>query len=150
MASFAPQLPLEGIPNWTKVTQPVSEPIADKSGAMTLLAAGEGIEGATKIAEDIDQGEIKDKVRAGVDALRDTTTLAYQNIRDAKLKGEAPADAAMKTAGFIGSLAPGGPATDVPPGLSTGLDRAEDIGTALAQTGKAKVAAGERRTSWQD
>jgi len=46
---------------------------------------------------------LKEKVRAGVDTLRDTTTLAYEDIRKSQVQGTAPDPQAAKTAGFTGS-----------------------------------------------
>lgn len=132
MVTFAPDLPQTTPPDWTNVVRPVQQPESDKSSGLRLDTAGTILSGAVKTAEELDRSNIEEKTRAGVDAIRDTTTLAYQNIRDAQMTGQSPAEAAARTAGFTGSLIQPG-AGEVPPGLQSGIDRAGDIGTAMAQ-----------------
>jgi hypothetical protein len=134
MATFAPDLPNMNTPDWTKVTKPIEQPEADKSKGIALSTIGTGIaEGAT-LAENTFESYVKDKIRSGVDALRDTTTTAYENIRNAQVTGGKPDPRAVQTAGFDGSLL--NQNTDIPQGLQTGLDRAGNLALAQAQ-GKA-------------
>ena len=131
MVTIAPELPSVTPPEWLRESRPISDLSVDKSAAIGITTGAQALETGVNVAENLQQKAISDKTRAGVDAIRDTTTLAYENIRNAQLSGQSPADAAMRTAGFTGSLT--GSQPDVPPGLQAGLDRADQIGTAMAQ-----------------
>jgi len=135
MVTFAPTLNTVNAPDWTNITKPISQPAADESKGIALKTIGEGISGTVNAVETGVEDFLKDKVRAGVDSLRDTTTLAYEDIRRAQVTGTNPDPRAVKTAGFDGSLLPPG-TTDVPASLQAGLDRAGRLATAKAQ-GKA-------------
>jgi hypothetical protein len=132
MASFDPQLPLMPVPDWSNNSRPVSQPESDKSLGQTLSTIGEGIQGAASLAENTAEDYLKEKVHAGVDALRDSTTLAYQNIRNAQVTGATPDPNAVRTAGFTGSLSSPG-TTDVPEALQAGLDKASTLALAKSQ-----------------
>src|SRR6266852_2470682 len=134
MATFAPELQNMPIPDWTKTSHPTSQPESDKSKGIALSTIGEGIQGAATIAETGAEDYLKEKVRAGVDTLRDTTTLAYEDIRKYQVQGTAPDPQAARTAGFTGKLTSDGP--DIPDGLQSGLDKATTLSLAKAQ-GKA-------------
>lgn len=131
MVVFNPQSQEGNIPRWGGDSRPISDIPADKSTALAITAAGEGLENATKTAETIDQDVIKEKTRAGVDALRGATTAAYESIRAAQVQGVTPDPNAIRAAGFDATLLKGVPS--VPDGLQSGLDRAENIGNAKAQ-----------------
>src|SRR6266566_1990835 len=134
MATFAPQLNDVPVPDWTRISHPTTQPEADKSKGLTLSAVGEGITGVTNLAETATEDYLKEKVRAGVDTLRDSTTLAYENVRNAQKTGEAPDPRAAATAGFTGKLASDTP--DIPENLQAGLDKATTLALAKSQ-GKA-------------
>src|SRR5882762_10716698 len=134
MVTFAPELQNMPIPDWTKTSHPTSQPESDKSKGIALSTIGEGIQGAATIAETGAEDYLKEKVRAGVETLRDTTTLAYEDIRKSQVQGTAPDPQAAKTAGFTGKLTSDGP--DIPDGLQSGLDKATTLSLAKAQ-GKA-------------
>src|SRR5882762_2043557 len=134
MVTFAPELQSMPIPDWTKSSHPASQPESDKSKGLMLSTIGEGIEGVSKLAETGMEDYLKEKVHAGVDALRDTTTLAYEDVRKAQVQGTTPDPQAAKTAGFTGKLASDD--TGVPDGLQAGLDKASTLALAKAQ-GKA-------------
>lgn len=135
MATFAPELQPVNIPDWTNNSKPISQPEPDRSKGLALSAAASGIEDTTNVAEKITEQYLHEKVSAGVDALRDTTTAAYENIRNSQVTGQAPDPKAIRTAGFNGSLtAPG--TTDIPDALQAGLDKATSLGLAKSQ-GKA-------------
>jgi hypothetical protein len=135
MAGFAPELQPINPPDWTNVTRPISQPLADESKGIALKTIGEGISGAVNTVETGVEDFLKDRVRSGVEAIRDTTTLAYQNIRNAQVTGQNPNPQAVQTAGFNGSLVPPG-TTEIPEALQSGLDRAGRLAAAKAQ-GKA-------------
>ncbi len=130
MAVFNPQIAPTNDPNWTNVSRPISDLAADKSSALRIGAVAEGLDAAVRTAESIDQDIIKDKVRVGVDALQRTTTAAYENVRDSMLSGAAADPRAANVAGL--SLVRNA-AADIPAGLDSGIDRAENIGAARAQ-----------------
>lgn len=136
MAIFNPQVQDINTPDWTKTSHPISQPEADKSKGIMLSTVGNALEGGVKIAEDTMQDYLKEKVSAGVDALRDTSILAYQDIRSSQITGQPPDPAAVKTAGFKGTLVKEAN-SDVPDDLQSGLDRAQNIALAKAQRGSA-------------
>lgn len=130
MAIFNPQGPQNQERDWTNVSRPISDIPADKSTALAISATGDALESGVKIAETVQQDIIKEKTRAGVESLRDATTVAYDTTRAALIKGEQPPTAAANVAGL--SLLQKGNA-NVPESLQAGLDRAEDLATARAQ-----------------
>lgn len=132
MVTFAPELTNMPVPDWSNNSRPITQPEADRSKGLTLSAIGEGIEGTAKLAENTMEDYLKEKVHAGVDALRDSTTLAYEDIRKSQVTGQAPDPNAVRTAGFNGSLsAPG--TTDIPSALQAGLDKASTLALAKSQ-----------------
>ena len=131
MATFAPDIPAIQAPDWTNVTKPVTQPEADKSKGLALDTAGTAVTGAASLAETTMESYLKDKVSAGVDAVRDTTTAAYESIRRAQLAGVPPDPRAVGVAGFTGSLSQGNP--DVPEALQSGLDKATSLALAKSQ-----------------
>jgi hypothetical protein len=129
MAPVNPQLQPINPPEWTNISRPISDIPADKSKALTIAAATDTLDTGVHVAESIDQDTIKEKTRAGVESIRDATTLAYENVRSSLIKGQQPDPKAAEIAGL--SLMKANPA--VPDALQAGLDRAEDLGTARAQ-----------------
>jgi len=136
MAIFNPQTPDIKTPDWTNTSRPISQPESDKSAGMLLQTLGQSLESGVKIAEDTMEDFLKDKVSAGVDALRDTSILAYQDIRSNQITGTPPAQGAVQTAGFKGTLTKEAN-SDIPDDLQSGLDRAQNIALAKAQRGSA-------------
>lgn len=136
MVAWNPLLPNAQDPNYLNYSKPISDIPADKSKALAISAAGDALEGAVTVAERIDQDIIKDKTRAGVDALRGATTASYEEIRRAQIQGTAPDPAAARAISQpLSSLMDANASMDVPDSLQAGLDRAENIGTARAQGG---------------
>jgi post-segregation antitoxin (ccd killing protein) len=137
MVIFNPQVPDINTPDWTNTSKPISQPEADKSKGIALSTIAGGLETGAKIAEDTMQDYLKEKVSAGVDALRDTSILAYQDIRNSQVTGTQPAQQAVQTAGFRGSLTQPNANSDIPEDLQAGLDRAGNIALAKSQRGAA-------------
>lgn len=136
MVVFNPQVQQTGgvnVPDF----KPTSMPDADKSSGLALANVAAGIEGGVKLAEETFQSFLKDKVEAGVNALRDTSLLAYQEIRNSQITGSAPDPTATRTAGFAGKKSLIDNNTDIPENLQAGIDRANNIGLAKAQRGSA-------------
>lgn len=134
MAAFDPQLPPAQIPwTWRYNSKPISQPLPDKSEAISLDTAGKVSGEAVGVAEHQDQYGLKQKVRAGVDALRDTATMAYENVRNAQMTGTQPADAAAAVT--FGNSLVGQPMQIVPPSLQQGLKQANTLGSAISQNG---------------
>src|SRR3974390_2681893 len=137
MAPFTATVPQANsdMPDWLNRPKPVSQPEADKSKGIMLSTIGEGIEGTAKIAENTFEDWMKDHVRAGVESIRDTNIAAFEDIRKGQETGQ-PVDAnAANLAGFKGTLAQND-GKGIPANLSTGLDKASQLGLAKAQ-GKA-------------
>lgn len=129
MAPFNPQTQFTGTPNYTYTTRPISDIPPDRSKALSIATATDALDTGVQVAEGIDQNIIKEKTRAGVEALRDATTAAYDTTRTALLQGQQPDPQAARVAGLSLMKA----TSDVPDSLQTGLDRAEDLATARAQ-----------------
>lgn len=129
---FNPSIPDITPPDWTRVSQPISQPEADKSKGILLAGAGETITDTARLGENIEENYLKEKVHAGVDALRDTTTAAYESIRRAQIAGVPPDPRAVKTAGFTGTLA-GNNTPELPEALQAGLDKATTLALAKSQ-----------------
>lgn len=130
MVIFNPQLPETRPPEWTNVSRPISDIPADKSKAMAISAATDVLESGVKVAETTQQDIIKEKARAGVEALRDATTVAYEQTRSALIQGQQPPAQAANVAGLTLLQKSAG---SVPEPLQAGLDRAEDLALARSQ-----------------
>ncbi len=132
MAPFNPQIQPSQDPNWTGISRPISDLPGDKSKALAISTATDALDTGVRVAENIDQDVIKEKTRAGVEALRDATTLAYETTRGALIQGQQPPAAAANVAG-LGILKTAQNNADVPEALQSGLDRAQDLATARTQ-----------------
>lgn len=133
MAVFNPQVNPTNDPNYTGISKPISDVTPDKSTAIAITGGAEALGSAVSLVEQTAQDYIKEKTRAGIEALRGATTVAYEDIRNAQATGAQPSPLAQRTAGFTGSLVAGAGDPDTPPALQAGLDRAGDIATARAQ-----------------
>lgn len=125
MVIFNPQVPNSGVndPNWTNVSRPISDIPADKSTALAITTATEALGSAVKITDTAIKDSAKKDVQTGVDNLRDGYLDALKTVRNAQI------------ASTDQSLLPETDAPAAPAGLQSGLDRARNIGTALAQGG---------------
>lgn len=130
MVIFNPQLPQTPAREYTNVSRPISDIPADKSTALAISTATEALESGVKIAETAQQDVIKEKTRAGVEALQSATTAAYENVRSAQIKGQQPDPQAANVAGLTLLQKAG---NNVPEALQSGLDRAEDLALARSQ-----------------
>src|SRR6266446_7986773 len=131
MASFDVQPPSINPPDWTRTFKAVPQPESDKSLGMTLSTLGGGIESAAELGGQIQKDVIGEKVRSGVEGLRNPFTQVLAGIRNQQLAGVAPT-AGDATAAAAGTLAAES-AAPVPAGLQQGLDRAKSIGIAMSQ-----------------
>lgn len=129
MAVFNPQVNPINAPHFDS-GRPISDIQADKSKALAISTVAEGIDTGVKVAESIDEDIIKNKVRAGVETIRDTTTAAYENVRTSLLTGQNPDPRAANVAGLSLMKAT---QQSVPDSLQNGIDRAEDIAIARSQ-----------------
>jgi hypothetical protein len=137
MASFDPAVPVTQDPNYTREFRPIPQPESDKSLGMTLSTIGEGIDSAVKIGGEIQNSIISEKVRTGVEGLRDNYTAALTKVRDQQAAGLIPDPQSQAAAGIaVGTLGVD-QQPNVPGGLQAGLDRANALGTAMAQNGGA-------------
>lgn len=129
MAVFNPDVPNARVndPNWTNVSRPISDDVAkgsaDKSTAILVGAAGDIVSSATKAVDYDIKAAAKEDVQQGVDNLRDGYTEALKAVRNVQIMN---ANA---------SLLPEGADPQAPASLQAGLDRAKNIGTAIAQGG---------------
>lgn len=73
------------MPNWTNVTRPISEPMADRSTALAIKGIGDTIEGATTVADSSMKNVIGKDVRDTVEASRNDFTRTLEMARNAQL-----------------------------------------------------------------
>jgi hypothetical protein len=135
MAIFNPDPPAVNPQDFTKEFHAIQQPESDKSLGLTLSTIGEGITGAVGLGKEIQEDILKDKVRTGVEGLRDNYTAALTKVRDQQIAGLVPDPKSMAAAGIAtGTLGPDDQ-PNVPGGLQAGLDKASALGTAMAQNG---------------
>lgn len=142
MAIFNPEPPAVNPQDWARqsrsIPQPESITVGDKSLGMTLSTLGEGITDAVGLGKNIQEDIIKDKVRTGVEGLRDNYTESLKTVWNQQQGGSAPTPEALHSAGISGpTLAGEENAAEIPGGLQQGLARAQALGTAMAQNGGA-------------
>src|SRR5258708_31915222 len=142
MDSFDIQPPEINAPDWTRVSRAIPEPEhitkADTSLGQTLSTIGEGLGSAVELGKEIQGNIIKEKVRTGVENLRDSYTQALTKLRDQQIAGIAPTTGDV-TAAATQTLSAETPAA-VPAGLQQGIDKAKALGTAMAQNaGSGKI-----------
>lgn len=135
MVSFDPAVSPTPDPNWDRQFHPIPQPESNKSTGMTLATLGEGLTSAVGLGKEIQEDIIKDKVRTGVEKERDSYTAALVKVRDQQIAGVAPSTEALSAAGIQGQTLSGDEAPDVPGGLQAGINKAQALGTAMAQNG---------------
>lgn len=138
MAIFNPDVPAgkDLMPNWTKVTSPISSLEVDKSAGLKLAAVGQGIEGTAETADFQAKKYLDKEVRNTVEPIREQYT-------NDLLQGKA----IIQGAGNVTSPDTGDtPKTlinsteeaPVPSGISSGLSKIDNI-EAFMRTGGGKM-----------
>lgn len=128
MVVFNPQIQPTQDPNWTNVSRPISDLTPDKSTGITLETTAKTIDSGVKLADTLTKQSIQKDTETGVDNLRDAYTESLQAYRNVQIGAAANPNA---------SLMPTGDTTPVPGNLQSGLQRVQQLGTAMAQnTGK--------------
>lgn len=135
MVNFDPLVSPTQDPNWDRQFHPIAQPESDKSLGMTLASLGEGLTSAVGIGKEIQEGVIKEQVRTGVEKERDSYTAALTKVRDQQIAGVVPSADSMSAAGIQGQTLSGEEAPEVPGGLQAGINKAQALGTAMAQNG---------------
>lgn len=133
MVVFNPQAPSVNAPNWTNISRPISDIVADKSKAIAISGAAELLDSGVKVADQLTKQSIDTDTREGVETLRDAYTDSLKAIRNAQLASADPTNSQANS-----TLLPQDVATP-PPGLQNGLERVKQLGTALAQNGGGKI-----------
>ncbi len=132
MAIFNPDVApgKDGVPDYTKITKPVSDITADRSTGIALATLGQGLEGASGIIETTAKDIINKDVRTTVENTRADYTDDLLNAR-AVLEGKDQS---------LNLLPEGvGPTGPVPAGIDAGLRRVDRIQNML-MTGSGKIA----------
>lgn len=137
MAVFNPQLPNSSDPNWTRVSQPISEPTPDKSTGLLLSTLGDALDTGVKVADQAMKSYLKDTIDTGVNTLRDNYTQALQNVRNTQIAGTATPESLAAAGVNPDTLAVQPTAQAIPGGLQAGIQKAQALGTAMAQNGGA-------------
>lgn len=128
MVVFNPQIQPTQDPNWTNVSRPISDLTPDKSTGIALETTAKTIDSGVKLADTLTKQSIQKDTETGVDNLRDAYTESLQAYRNVQIGAAANPNA---------SLMPTGDTTPVPGNLQSGLQRVQQLGTAMAQnTGK--------------
>lgn len=139
MAVFNPNVPQgkDEMPDWTKVTHPISDIQPDKSTGLALATIGQGIEGGAGILETAVKDIINKDVRNTVEPIReDFSNQVLQTKRD-MLSGSADLDL-MQGVGPTGPVQP----KSVPAGIDVGLRKVDRIQN-LLQYGSGKLGVDE-------
>lgn len=123
MVVFNPGISDTQDPNWTNVSKPISDIQADKSKAIAISGAADVLDSSVKVADTLTKEAIKTDTDTGVDKLRDAQTQALQATRNIQIGQQ------------TGTLLPKTDQPAPPASLQNGLDRVQQIGTALAQNG---------------
>lgn len=135
MAVFNPnvQAGQDNSPNYFKFSEPISQPKADTSTGLALNTLGEGIEGATKLADTTVKDKIKSDVYAAVDPARDQQTAALEAIRTGQQNGVIPAPVQTSSGSTAGlSLTDDASSSaPVPAAIDIGLGKAGAVQDAL-------------------
>lgn len=119
------------MPDWTKVTHPISDIPADKSTALALATVGQGIEGAAGLIETTAKDIINKDVRSTVEPIRAEYTSDLQATKELLQGGGS--QALDLTAG----VGPTGP-VPIPMALDSGLKKVDRIQN-LLQYGSGKL-----------
>ncbi len=103
MVSFDVQPPQINPQDWTRVSHTIPQPESDTSLGKTLSTIGEGLTSAVGLGNEIQSDIIKEKVRTGVEGLRDNYTAALKNVWNQTQGGVAPSPESLHSAGISGS-----------------------------------------------
>lgn len=145
MAIFNDKVPDTGPndPNWTGVSRPVGEPIADVSKGMYLKGAGDAIGDTVKLADQEIKRSIADDAEKKVDVERDQFTQGLQATKNALDNGMV-ANAVNTASGASTGPSKGSvfdahaEDTEAPTGLDSGLDRLTQL-TLAKRSGSLKL-----------
>lgn len=130
MSVFNPEVQpgQDNSPNYFRYSEPITQPKSDNSTAMAISTLGEGVEGATKIADTAIKGKITDDVYKKVDAERDSFTSALNTVRDAQTSSVIPAPVQTGSGSTALSLTDDGSSkAPVPAAIDVGLGKASAI-----------------------
>ncbi len=112
--------------------QPITQPLADKSGQYLAQTAGTAIEGATNLADTAIKQQISKDVNDTVNPIRDEFTHELENVRQAQT-GVVPAPVQSTNTGS-GSLVidTSQPQQPLPQAIQSGLGKVDALQSALA------------------
>lgn len=130
MTSWAPQLPDVNPKDWTGVSKPIGDIVADKSTAIAIGAGTDVLNSVVKVTDQTFKDVIKDDVRTGVDRLRDGYTDSLKDLRNQQLAAADPSNQPQTGSSTLLHETNG---VGAPMPLQAGLDRAKQLGTAIAQ-----------------
>jgi hypothetical protein len=133
MVVFNPQVAPTNDPNFTNISRPISDLVADKSKAVAISGATDLLNSGVKLADTLTKQSIDTDTREGVETLRDAYTDSLKAIRNVQLASADPTNSQANA-----TLLPNDGAAP-PPGLQNGLNRVQQLGTALAQNGGGKI-----------
>lgn len=117
------------MPNWTRVTNPISQPESDKSGGIALATIGQGIESGATVADTIAKDIIKRDTDNTVKPIREDFTNSLMAARD-QLNNSSVVPAPVQTGqgSTAQNILPEGQTAAPPPsGVKSGLDKIQSI-----------------------
>lgn len=129
MAVFNPQIQPSYDPNWTNITHPISDVTPDKSTAIAIETGAKALDSGVKVADTLTKQSIQKDTTEGVDNLRDAYTESLQAYRNIQIGASAANGANPPDS----TLLPDQGATPPPANLQSGLNRVQQLGTAIAQ-----------------
>lgn len=128
MAVFNPDVPQgrDGMPNYFRYSEPVSDIQADKSKGIALAGAGTAIEGAAELAKTTAHDIINKDVRETVEPIRDDFTKQLEAVRAAQ--NNIVPNAVQTTSGnSVGGTAASFAQAPTPPAIDSGLSKVQSI-----------------------
>lgn len=135
MSVFNPQVQAgqDNSPNYFKFSEPISQPKSDTSTGIALSTIGEGIEGATKLADQTAKDVMNKDVHDTVDPIRDDQTKSLEALRNAQQGNAIPAPV-QTAAGGTTSLLDSNASMDtpVPAAIDAGLGKIDAVQNALS------------------
>lgn len=142
MAIFNPQVAQgkDEMPDWTKVSRPISDIAADKSTGLALAAVGQGIESVAGIVETTAKDVINKDVRSTVEPIREDYTNQLLATKAMLMGAGDTVPPATRNMDLMQEGAHSG--VSVPAGIDSGLKKVDRIQNML-QYGSGKVGVDE-------
>jgi len=124
MAVFNPPIPEDTPKDWTNISRPIEQPLADKSKGMLISTLGEGLSDAATLYDRTEKDYLSKKIHTDVNTLQDKWIGDLETARSQQAAG-VPTDQQTLATGV----------QDIPDNVKTGVDRAVQLAQARIQNG---------------